>query len=328
MFRSLGNELNKLIHPIILEVIASDENGELRNIAFIDMEWTPFLEEGTGPASTIETAMEVASIVPYMYLENNNLVQAIHLHLTSSLGQEPISSVDIIASLLCVFSRIDEYLPMLFKISLRQFQDELTTLLKDPDSRIHVLNDITDFYTAILLYILRVENDLYKDISMQLAPYAPHLTKNYKRALVVINTHPHTKQCTLQLQQTAFPRPFLFTKGFTTRQFSPDQFAEIIRKLPPIINMCDFIKEWDREIWRTDITTVNVTSVSIDYTPTPLQSLIQIIIFMLPNWQQLWVESNFPCSYETIKRLNRMKEREWVPPPSKFVQQLLTWASP
>jgi hypothetical protein len=150
----------------------------------------------------------------------------------------------------------------------------------------------------------------------------------HRHRLLVIALHPDTMMCMHELQLLSFPKPYLLTKTLKTTTVSSDELVEIYHRLPLTIPpSTPFISEWENAVWRFNLhfEPFHSKDVVIAATYTTKDLLFQIIIFSLPNWKQLWVEADLPCSFELIHRLNRLKSTNWTPRADQYIRTILRY---
>ncbi len=57
---------------------------------------------------------------------------------------------------------------------------------------------------------------------------------------------------------------------------------------------------------------------------SPRDILVQILIFLLPNWKKMWKLFHLPLNYEICKRLMYLKEEErWIPSHDALTRLIL-----
>jgi hypothetical protein len=322
--RSLGLALINLIHPRIQSFLAGEGGGELLKGG--GGGWVPFNDRDDCSKDVILMIAEMLG--DDTLLLDINLYSLFVEHLQQYLP--PLSGVQRLAMMLSVLTTIDSSSPPVIKQCLGLFQMEMTHILNSDDQkgRSDLLTDMANVFETTLISVEGVYRSKFKALLGKLEPFQPHLMARHRHRLLVIALHPDTMMCMHELQQLCFPKPYLLTKTLKTTTISSDELVEIYNRLPLTIPpSTPFINDWDNAVWRFNLhfEPFHSKDVVIAATHTTKDLLFQIIIFSLPNWKQLWVEADLPCSFELTHRLHRLKHTNWAPRADQFIRTMLRY---
>jgi hypothetical protein len=316
----LSERFIKLIHPALAEFLLSSDPAHLARID------TPF-RDVTGGLDLALWAREEMHASTLGAIREVGLFEFFEQHLQemhSPHQQQRLS--DPLVLFICMFTNPSaDPLPTESRQALRLFSGELGRLLATP-ARPRILHELASVFELVLLAaFVQPPTSLYRELLGSAGPFPPHLTSFYKQRALIVALHPEQKQCIYHLQALTFPKLHLIGQPLTRtqRRLGIDHINEIRSRLPVVNSLHKppkFIKEWDDRIWHASLYD-ECSVVNARYNTTEL--LLQIIIFLLPNWDQLWFEADLPCSFEVLRRLRGLKEDNWQPKPQEYVKAVM-----
>jgi hypothetical protein len=320
----LSERFIKLIHPALADFLLRPDPVLLTRID------TPF-RDATGGLDLALWAREEMSSAALGAIREIGLFEFFEQHLQEFPSYQQTTRLsDPFVLFICMFTNpTADQLPTEARQALRLFTGELARLLTTP-ARLRILHELASVFELVLLSaFIQPPTSLYRELLGSAGPFPPHLTSYYKQRVLLVALHPEQKQCIYHLQSLTFPKLHLIAQPLTRtqRRLGIDHINEIRSRLPVITlhKPPKFIKEWDDRLWHASLYD-DCSVVNARYNTTEL--LLQIIIFLLPNWDQLWFEADLPCSFEVMRRLGRLKEDNWQPKPQEYVKAIMGFRAP
>lgn len=212
--------------------------------------------------------------------------------------------------------------------------------LSDPELASLFLRDVLEFYRTVLLMLVhgnRIQMASIRDISLGKVP--AFLQETLKTRLFLLSFFPNAREIAVELNRMHSPALFLFRSEPLVSGVNIDVFAEMLPLVLPkgslhpagTVSLEDFRKRlYEPEKVGTgkfpylDPGEIGTSALGRKFTEKDI--LTQFIIFLMPNWQELWVRSGFLRTIEMQKRLRFLKEVDKFQPSARDL--ILLFLSP
>lgn len=186
----------------------------------------------------------------------------------------------------------------------------------------HLFDGITAMY----------RQSVYNMFSSVLQPTCT-IAEVIRRRLQILGLFNNYKEIIHFIQSTTVPSSYAIRNANVNRKMNPYVLKEFKLYFPKDVK--DYhssqLVEFENFIWKTHLYKSpmmqkklkgqEVSNINPSFTPAEI--LLQIFVFSLENWQDVW-KVNFPCSFEIVQRLNILKFMDnWTPDAKDITLALL-----
>ena len=210
-----------------------------------------------------------------------------------------------------------------------KIQQQMQLTIADEESKTGALADVIAIFKTTLTELVSTEMHPFHDFVDGLST-PPGIIPIIKYRLRLLMLHPKPFEIIHVLENLHFPKLHLVhNKDANDYQLnSLVALAWLLNYVPTKnINKCESFVKFKQYLWeqhvRPSISIPRKRIYEIRYKFTDDEILKQLIIFLLPNWQEAWTYFQLPCTFEVQKRLFLLIRDEWAPTAQDYVQLFL-----